>query len=68
MTQLRDIFLSFWNIFNNTFKQILIDMPILEIVDGYWQRVGLLRDAKLLNAELKTMLTNTLSHKFKDFF
>ena len=40
-------------------KQVLINMPSLEIVENYWQRVGLLR-AKLLNVGLKARLADTL--------
>lgn len=40
-------------------RQVLVDMPTLEIANGYWQRVGLLR-AKLLSHGLKARLADTL--------
>lgn len=37
----------------------LLDLPILEISKGYWERVGLLR-AKLLGKKLKARLADAL--------
>jgi predicted nucleic acid-binding protein len=40
-------------------KDVLLDLPLLEILDGYWERAGLLR-AKALARGRRARLADTL--------
>jgi len=40
-------------------KDVLLDLPLLEILDGYWERAGLLR-AKALAHSRRPRLADTL--------
>lgn len=40
-------------------REIILDIPVLPIIDGFWERTGLLR-AKLIHQKHKAKLADTL--------